>query len=293
VPRKTADYALLDFGDGRRLERFASLVVDRPAPAVADLPRRDPAAWTTATARYERLAGDRTGRWVSVGEVPTPWQVEIDGLVLELRLTPAGQVGIFPEQRRIARWAVARAGDVAAERRRPAEILNLFAHTGLATLALAAAGARVVHVDSSRGATSWARRNAGTSGLADRPIRWLVDDAARFVAREERRGRRYDGVLLDPPTYGHGPRGSAWHLASGLEDLLAGIGRLLAEGPWFLACTAHATGLNPVDLASRVRGALARPAAVEAVALKLESVHGAVLPAGSAVLVRGDLEGGP
>jgi 23S rRNA (cytosine1962-C5)-methyltransferase len=293
VPRATDDYALLDFGDGRRLERFGSLVVDRPAPAVAGLPRRDPAAWTAAAARYERLAAGRTGRWLTAGQVPSAWLVEIDGLVLELRLTPAGQVGIFPEQRPVAHWAVARAGDVAAERRRPAEILNLFAHTGLATLALAAAGARLVHVDSSRGAIAWARRNAGASGLADRPIRWLVDDAARFVAREERRGHRYDGVLLDPPTYGHGPRGGAWHLASGLEDLLAGIGRVLAEGPWFVACTAHATGLDPVDLASRVRGALARPAAVEAMALKLESVPGAVLPAGSAVLVRGDLGGGP
>jgi 23S rRNA (cytosine1962-C5)-methyltransferase len=292
VTGATDGYALLDCGDGRRLERFGSLVVDRPAPAVARIPRRDPAAWVGADARYERLAADRPGRWVSVGEVPTPWQVEIDDLVLELRLTPAGQVGLFPEQRPIARWAVARADHVAAERGRPAEVLNLFAHTGLATLALAAAGARVVHVDSSRGAVAWARRNAAMSGLADRPIRWLVDDAARFVAREERRGRRYDGVLLDPPTYGHGPRGGAWHIASGLEDLLAGIGRVLSEEPWFLACTAHATGLDPAELAARVRGALGRPAAVEAVALKLESVRGAVLPAGSAVLARGGEEAG-
>lgn len=288
----TDGYALLDFGDGRRLDRFGSLVVDRPSPAVAGIPRRDPAAWAAASARFERIAADRPGRWVTVGEVPASWLVEVDGLVLELRLTPAGQVGVFPEQLPVARWAVARAGDAAARHGRPAEVLNLFAHTGLATLAMAAAGARVAHVDSSRGAVAWARRNARTSGLADRPIRWLVDDAARFVAREERRGRRYDGVLLDPPTYGHGPKGSAWHLASGLEDLLAGIGRVLTEGTWFVACTAHATGLDPADLASRVRASMDRPATIEAVALKLESRRGAFLPAGSAALALGDPGGG-
>ncbi len=273
-------YALLDAGDGRRLERFGAITLDRPAPAMAGIARRDPAAWSSAAARYVRspeagastrggsetmdeasstLAAATGGAWIPPGAVPERWTMALEGIALELRPTPAGQVGVFPEHAVVAGWAAERAADVARINDHPATVLNLFAYTGLVTLALARAGARVAHVDASRPAVAWARRNAALAGLDDRPVRWLVDDAAAFVAREARRGRRYDGVILDPPTYGHGPDGGAWRLADGLAPLLAGVDRLLADGPWFLACTAHATGVDASGLLATAIAGLGRP----------------------------------
>jgi len=279
------DYALLDAGDGRRLERFGGVVLDRPAPAAEGAPRRSPGAWGAATARYERGPTASGGSWVPGGALPERWTVAIDGLPMELRPTPAGQVGLFPEHAAVAAWAVDQAGAVAASRGRPAAVLNLFAYTGLATLALARAGAIVVHVDASRPAVAWARRNATLAGLADRPIRWLVDDAARFVAREARRERRYDGIVLDPPTYGHGPGGGAWRLAEDLAPLLAAIRPLLAPAPWFVGCTAHATGMPPRLLVEAVGAALG-PGTGDArvLELALDATSGARLAAGWAVL---------
>ena len=279
------DYTLLDAGDGRRLERFGKFVLDRPAPATDGVPRRLPDAWGAAAARYERGVEAGGGRWVPDGALPDRWTVAIEGLPMELRPTPGGQVGLFPEHAAVAGWAVAQAEAVARARGRPAAVLNLFAYTGLVSLALARAGARVVHVDASRPAVAWARRNAALAGLADRPIRWLVEDAARFVARETRRGQRYDGVVLDPPTYGHGPGGGAWRLDEDLGPLLAAIRPLLAPGPWFVACTVHATGMPPGRLADAVRGALDPGAGAPRVReLALEAAGGARLAAGWAVL---------
>jgi 23S rRNA (cytosine1962-C5)-methyltransferase len=306
-----ADYALLDAGDGRRLERFGDVVLDRPAPGTTGLARRDPAAWERATARFEREEGAASGAWLPPGAVPDRWTIGVDGVTLELRPAPAGQVGVFPEHVAVARWAAGRARAVAGAREgmtpagqparvptasasepaasiaggRPADVLSLFAYTGLATLVLARAGASVAHVDASRPAVAWARRNAGLSGLADRPIRWLVEDAARFVAREARRGRRYDGVLLDPPTYGHGPGGSAWRLEDDLGGLLTAVRSVLVDGPWFVACTAHAAGLPGSDLEAVVRSGLGiGVASTELRELSLSAESGARLHAGWAVL---------
>jgi 23S rRNA (cytosine1962-C5)-methyltransferase len=284
VDPATGDYELLDAGDGRRLERFGRLVLDRPAPGVAAMPRRRPAAWSIAAARFERAEAAAAGTWVPSEQVRAPWSIAIDGLRLELRATPAGQVGLFPEHLAVARWAAAGTERCARTAGRPPEVLNLFAYTGLVTLMLATAGARVAHVDASRPAVAWARRNAELSELADRPIRWLVEDAARFVAREARRGRRYDGVVLDPPTYGHGPGRGAWRLAADLEELLAGVGSLLADGPWFVACTVHATGADPAAVERAVREGVDRPVRTDVRSLELEASSGARLPAGFAVL---------
>jgi len=287
------DYTLLDAGDGRRLERFGKFVLDRPAPATDGVPRRLPDAWGAAAARYERGVEAGGGRWVPDGALPDRWTVAIEGLPMELRPTPGGQVGLFPEHAAVAGWAVAQAEAVARARGRPAAVLNLFAYTGLVSLALARAGARVVHVDASRPAVAWARRNAALAGLADRPIRWLVEDAARFVARETRRGQRYDGVVLDPPTYGHGPGGGAWRLADHLEPLVASIAPLLDPERWFLACTAHATALEPSDLAGIVGAALGWAAGTPPVIeLALDAQNGARLAAGWAALATSGREKG-
>jgi 23S rRNA (cytosine1962-C5)-methyltransferase len=280
-------YELLDAGDGRRLDRFGDVVLDRPAPGAGSVPR-DPGAWPAATARFDRAAGAASGTWTSTTGLPDRWTIEIDGLPVELRPTPAGQLGLFPEHLPVAHWAAARAADLAAPGAPPPAVLNLFAHTGLATLVLARAGVPVAHVDASRPAVAWARRNAALAGLADRPIRWLVEDAARFVLREQRRGRRYGGVVLDPPTYGHGPDGGAWRLTADLDALLAALAPLLEPRGWFVACTAHATGLVAEALERPVRATLGGSASeIVTRELVLESRRGARLEAGWAVLATG------
>lgn len=267
-------YELIDVGDGRRLERFGALLVDRPAPA-ASAPRRDPDAWRAPDLWFGRYAG-----WEGTAPADA-WTVTIDGLTFDLQPTEAGQVGVFPEQR--PTWAWLRD---AVERRRvpggePPAILNLFGYTGGSTLAVASAGGAVAHVDASRPAVGWARRNAERSGLADRPIRWLVDDAEAFVARELRRGRRYAGVVLDPPSYGHGTGGKRWQLEDRLDALLDGAARL--TGPdGFVVLSAHTPGFDPDRLADAVARAFHVPAAaIEADNLAIDAASGATLDLGA------------
>ena len=280
-------YALLDFGQGRRLDRFGAVTVDRPAPGAADIPLLDPNGWAGAAARFGRAAGaDDLAGWDSPDGLPSSWEIVIDGLRLELRATPAGQVGLFPEHAEPAAWAEGRARAIGARLARPLEVLNLFAYTGLATLALARAGARVTHVDASRPAVAWARRNASGAGLGDAPVRWIVEDARAFVDREARRGRRYDAVVLDPPSYGHAPhRGAAWRLEADLGDLLSGCAVLTGPAPAFFVLTAHTAGLEAAELRARVAvafgGALASRA--EVVALGMHRPDGRQLPAGYAI----------
>lgn len=271
-----AAYALLDVGDGRRLERFAGRIVDRPHPAVT-VPPRDPGTWRTAHLRFRRYAG-----WEAIEGGLEPWPLEVDGLTLELRPTPAGQLGVFPEQAPNWRWLREQVA-TRATAGRTVRLLNLFGYTGAATLAAAQAGASVVHVDASRPSVAWARANADRSGLGDRPIRWLVDDAEAFVAREVRRGRRYDAVVLDPPSYGQGGRGGsgAWRLAEGLPGLLDALGYLLAEDPIVLL-SAHTPGFDADRLADALDDALGLPpGSVDAGSLALDAESGARLPLGA------------
>lgn len=211
-------------------------------------------AWRNADLRF-----DRDGGWTGEASALEPWPVEASGLTLELRPTEAGQIGLFPEHLEMLPWLRSRvaervSGSVGIEASSP-PVLNLFAYTGLASLAIAAAGAGVTHVDSSRPTVAWARSNAERSGLGKRPIRWLVDDAVAFVAREIRRGRRYAGVVLDPPSYGHGPAGQAWRIDRDLASLLRGAVTLIEPGG-FLLLTAHSPGLDGHRLAGELAVAL-------------------------------------
>lgn len=175
-----------------------------------------------------------------------------------LRPTEAGQLGLFPEHLAMLPWLEARVAERGGAHAAPA-VLNLFAYTGLATLAMAAAGATVTHVDASRPTVAWARRNAESSGLAERPIRWIVDDALEFTQREARRGRRYAGIVLDPPSYGHGPGARPWRLEEDLTAILAAIAQILEAGG-FVLLTAHTPGFDDVRLAATLGQALVRPA---------------------------------
>jgi 23S rRNA (cytosine1962-C5)-methyltransferase len=282
-------YRLIDIGEERRLERFGPWSLDRPAPTEGGFARRDPAAWTDADARFE-LGDGGAGDWVTVApDVGTPWPASIGGLTFEIRLAPSGQVGCFPEQAKSWAWLAGRLADArpttddATDAGRPAEVLDLFAHTGGATLTAARAGARVVHVDAGRPSLAWARRNAELNGLAGAPIRWIADDAAAFVRREARRGRRYDGIVLDPPSFGHGPSGQSWRLADDLGDLLSGCVGLLVEGPAFVILSAHTPGFGAERLGRALTDALGsrRGGRTEVDELSLPSDSGRVLGLGA------------
>jgi 23S rRNA (cytosine1962-C5)-methyltransferase len=255
-----AGYELLDVGGGARLERFGTRIVDRPHPGALGA-RLDPDAWSAADLRFDRDSG-----WTGPAAPLGSWPIEVVGLTLKLRPTDAGQVGLFPEHLAVVPWlrdqvralAVASGRTTSGAAPAPAA-LHLFAYTGVATLAMAAAGASVTHVDSSRPTVGWARRNSEASGLGDRPVRWIVDDALAFAEREVRRGRRYDGLVLDPPTYGHGPAGRPWQLVEELPTLLGTCAELL-EPDGFVLLTAHTPGVDGDRLATMLAGAISRPA---------------------------------
>jgi len=243
-------YELLDSGDGRKLERFGPWVLARPCAQAAWRPRRDAASWDGAHATFDREDGQR---WTTRADVPESWEIELEGLRLRLSRTDFGHVGVFPEQRESWRWIAERVR-AAKERRRGGDVslLNVFAYSGGATLAAARAGASVCHVDASRGMVSWASGNAKLSGLQDAPIRWIVDDARKFLQREERRGRRYDAVVLDPPTFGRGAKGEVYKIDEGLRDTLDACSRLLADDAAAFLLTSHTPGYTPVVLENLV-----------------------------------------
>ncbi|MFN3353661.1 MAG: class I SAM-dependent methyltransferase [Brevundimonas sp.] len=243
VTRPWPDYALLDSGDGRKLERYGRFTVVRPEPQCFWSPR-DPAAFDRADAVFDPTDEDEAGRWrfsaKPVEAFPLSWgQVRFTG-----RFTPFRHLAFFPEQAANWAWMTERAA------RRPGlKVLNLFGYTGVASLALAAAGAEVTHVDASKKSVAWARENAELSRLSDRPIRWIVEDARKYVAREVRRGSRYHGIVLDPPKYGRGPTGEVWRLFEDLPGLLADCAALLADDADFLLLNAYAARISGLSLA--------------------------------------------
>ena len=242
------EYELRDFGSGRKLERFGTVVLDRPAPAAENRRPAHAELWPQAQARFElheaHVTGSSRGEWRILNKVPDTWVIVHDGLHFELKLTAFGHVGVFPEQVASWDWIRAFAGRTAGLR-----LLNLFAYTGGSSLAAAAAGAAVTHVDAARNVVAWARRNAELSGLAAAPIRWIVDDAISFVRREIKRGRRYDGVILDPPSYGHGVRGQTWKLDVHLDELLSLSRELIERDARLVLLTCHAPDFDSQRLA--------------------------------------------
>ncbi|MDP9481797.1 MAG: class I SAM-dependent methyltransferase [Chloroflexota bacterium] len=274
-------YELIDIGEGRRLERFGRWSRDRPAPTEGGFARRDPVAWAAADARFEQ-DDEGAGGWVTITpEVETPWTATVGGLEFEIRLARSGQVGCFPEQASTWTWLAERIGGATIGR--PLEVLDLFAHTGGSTLAAARAGARVVHVDAARPAMAWARRNADLNGLSAAPIRWISDDATAFTRREARRGRRYDGIVLDPPSFGHGPGGRPWQLAADLPDLLEACAGVLADDAGFVVLSAHTPGFDPDRLGSLLADALQGfpGGAIETRRLEIASTSGRELGLGT------------
>lgn len=267
-------YELVDVGGGARLERFGERIVDRPHPAALG-PRGDADRWRDADLRFDRERG-----WTGPAATDGPWEIHLESLILELRATEAGQLGIFPEHVAMLPWLAARVAERGGAESSPA-VLNLFAYTGLASLGLAVAGAAVTHVDASRPTVAWARRNAAASGLAGRPIRWIVDDALEFTRREARRGHQYVGIILDPPSYGHGPDARLWRLDADLARLLTAAAQVL-EPDGFILLTAHTPGFDPERLTAALGRALARPAtAIAHAELTLATADGRLLGLGA------------
>ncbi|MEK6236360.1 MAG: class I SAM-dependent methyltransferase, partial [Planctomycetales bacterium] len=223
-------YQLLDFGNGRKLERFGPLVLDRPAPSADGCSREAPSLWRSADLRYDRESGTQ-GRWSGRTELGDDWTIEHPPFALRLIPNEFGHVGVFPEQAENWDWIANRSRQAGSADGSPLKILHLFAYTGAATLAAASSNAEVVHVDGARNVVAKARRNAELSGLSGASIRWITEDAGKFVARELKRGNRYDAVILDPPSYGRGPKGQEWKIGRDLPPLLDGIAELTRSDP--------------------------------------------------------------
>ena len=243
IARKWKDYEVLDCSGGEKLERWGDYVLVRPDPQVIWNTKKEVKGWNNRNAHYHR-SKKGGGEW-EFFDLPGQWSICYGDLKFHLKPFHFKHTGLFPEQ--AVNW------DWCAEKIRGAgrrvKVLNLFAYTGGATVSAAAAGAMVTHVDASKGMVSWAKENAASSGLRDAPIRWIVDDCVKFVERELRRGNRYDAVIMDPPSYGRGPKGEIWKMEKEIHGFLRLCVGLLSERPLFVVVNSYTTGLQPAVLA--------------------------------------------
>jgi len=228
------DYALLDSGDGRKLERFGKYVLARPCSQALWRPALSEGEWRRADASFDREDGNQ---WHGRANLPKEWSISTAGISFKLGGTDFGHLGIFPEQRK--QWEWIRAA-------RAKSVLNLFAYSGGSTLAAALGGAEVCHLDASKGMVDWARGNAALNNLASHPIRWIVDDAHKFMRREVRRGRKYDAIILDPPTFGRGAGGEMYKIERDLKETLSLVKELLSPEPAYVLFSSHTPGLSPI-----------------------------------------------
>ena len=253
------DYELLDSGDGRKLERFGKYVLARPCSQAMWRPNKSAAEWAKADASFDREDGNN---WHGRANLPKEWQIKTAGITFKLGGTDFGHLGIFPEQRAQWKWIRETVGvgcrgrctkdvgnsavDLDLKSTPKVCVLNLFAYSGGSTMAAALGGAEVCHLDASKGMVEWARENARLNGLAERPIRWIVDDAHKFMKREIRRGRKYDAIILDPPTFGRGAGGEMYKIERDLKETLSLVRELLSDRPLFVLFSSHTPGLSQI-----------------------------------------------
>jgi len=236
------EYEIIDCSKGEKLERWGDYILLRPDPQVLwDLPRKNP-AWKKLNGHYHR-SNKGGGEW-EFFDLPKQWSINYKDLTFHLKPFTFKHTGLFPEQAVNWDWF----SEKIRNANREIKVLNLFAYTGGATLAAAKAGAKVTHVDASKGMVTWGKENAVASGLEDAPIRWLVDDCVKFVEREIRRGNHYDGIIMDPPSYGRGPKGEIWKLEEKIHPFIALASQLLSDNPLFFLVNSYTTGLAPAVL---------------------------------------------
>ena len=272
------DYGLIDSGHGRKLERYGRFRFIRPEPQAMWAPAQDD--WQADGEFVPGSDEEGGGRWFYERPVPAEgWPLEWREVTFQSSCTPFRHLGFFPDMAPVWEWMRGRIADKVSAGDQ-AQVMNLFGYTGVGTLAMAATGAQMVHVDASKKSVAQARANAALSGLEDRPVRWIVDDAAKFVAREVRRGRRYDGILLDPPKYGRGPDGEVWRLEEDLPGLIAHCRQLLDADSRFLFLTVYAVRMSALAIGELLRQAFADlPGTVEAGELVVrEEARGLMLP---------------
>ena len=233
------DYEVLDTSGGEKLERWGDYLLVRPDPQVIWNTKKENPGWKKKNGHYHR-SSKGGGEW-EFFHLPEQWEINYKDLTFRLKPFSFKHTGLFPEQATNWDWF----GDLIRRANRPIKVLNLFAYTGGATIACAAAGASVCHVDAAKGMVLWAKENAKASGLEDRPIRWIVDDCAKFVEREIRRGKTYDAIIMDPPSYGRGPSGEVWKLEENLYPFVELVSRVLSDDPLFFIINSYTTGLAP------------------------------------------------
>lgn len=237
-------YCLVDSGGGRKLERFGRYLLSRPSSQAVWAPRLSPSEWELADALFMR-EGDT--KWLQRNpEISHPWHIEVAGITFKISPTDFGHLGIFPEQRDFWSWIQTVIGAAKPSRKDPVQVLNLFAYSGGATLSAAYAGAHVCHLDASKGMVAWARENAALNSLNEAPIRWIVDDVSKFLLRELRRGKRYDAIILDPPSFGRGSQGEVFKIEEHLPGILQNCRALLSDKPLFVLFSCHTPGYTPI-----------------------------------------------
>ena len=236
------DYEVIDCTDGEKLERWGDYLLVRPDPQVIWTTPKNHKGWKKMNGHYHR-SNKGGGEWEFFG-LPEQWSISYKSLTFNLKPFSFKHTGLFPEQAANWDWF----SDLIKKADRPVKVLNLFAYTGGATLAAAAAGASVTHVDASKGMVGWAKENAVSSGLGDAPIRWIVDDCVKFVEREIRRGNHYDGIIMDPPSYGRGPKGEVWKIETSIYPLIQLCSQLMSDKSLFFLINSYTTGLQPAVL---------------------------------------------
>lgn len=240
------EYELLDSGNGAKLERFGHVVLARPCAQAIWEPQK-PNLWAGASASFDRIDGLN---WKGREALPASWGVTINGIRMKLSTTDFGHLGVFPETRSLWDWITGTLLEESRKQKRQLSVLNLFAYSGGATLAAARSGSQVCHLDASKGMVEWARENAALNGLQDAPIRWIVDDVLKFLNREVARGRKYDAIILDPPSFGRGKKGELYKIEKDLMSTLQGCKAVLSDSPGFVLLTSHTPGLSPQVLSN-------------------------------------------
>jgi len=235
------DYELIDTGNGEKLERWGKYILIRPDPQIIWPVNGNSKLWSKADAHYHRSSSGG-GKWEFKRKLPERWQISYKGMSFHIEPTGFKHTGLFPEQAVNWDWII----DKIRSAKRPIKVLNLFAYTGGATVAAAFAGASVCHVDAAKGMVQWAKENIGLSGLSDRPVRFIVDDVIKFVQRERRRGNLYDAVIMDPPSYGRGPKGEVWKIENELYPLVELCMDVLSKEPLFFLINSYTTGFSPI-----------------------------------------------
>ncbi len=279
------DYELIDCSDGSRLERWNDIILIRPDPQVIWKTPKEHPLWNNPHAVYHR-SNSGGGSWEICKKMPDVWKVGYGELMFNIKAMGFKHTGLFPEQ--AVNWDMT--ADIIRNAGRPVSVLNLFAYTGAASVAALKAGASVTHVDASKGMTQWAKENAASSGVADRPVRWLVDDCLKFVLREQRRGNKYDIIIMDPPSYGRGPGGEVWKLENEIHSFVSECVSILSDNPIMMLINSYTTGLSPsvmeYILGETVQKKFGGTTESDEIGLPVSSKPGRVLPCGASAIWR-------